>query len=232
MSAALEQLQGKLAYRFTHAALLQAALTHPSRERGEKKPSDYERLEFLGDRVLALLMAEWLYELYPQAREGELAKRHAALVNRDVLAEIAATLDLAAALVLVNPEDLKRGRVNILSDAMEALIGAVYLDNEAHHNMEFLRGLLKVLWHPFATAAFETAQDAKSLLQEWAQARGYPLPEYKVIAQQGPAHAPRYTIEVHVKGEAPQVAEGASKREAEKKAAELMIKKLKGAGQV
>lgn len=228
MSTTFDTLQEKMGMRFASDALLRAALTHPSRDRqqGDKKPSDYERLEFLGDRVLSLVIAEWLYEHYPQAREGELAKRHAALVNRDILADIAAALELDKAIILVNPEDLKRGRVNILSDALEALIGAAYLD--AGRTVTRLRSFIEHFWQSYATAPLFPPQDAKSALQEWAQSRGLPLPEYKVIAQRGPAHAPHYTIEVYVKGEAPEQAEGASKREAEKRSAEILMKRLQG----
>lgn len=229
MNAALALLQEKLGYHFRDMELAHAAVTHPSKERGgergSKKVSGYERLEFLGDRVLSLAMAEWLYELYPLEKEGELAKRHAALVNRDMLAEVADTLMLGDALQLINPEDLKRGRVNMLSDALEALIGALYLDM-GDAGMPALRALLRRLWQPGMGAALTVPQDPKSALQEWAQARGLPLPEYKVVQQEGPAHAPRYVMEVVVRGIAAEQAEGTSKREAEKKAAEVMLSKL------
>jgi ribonuclease-3 len=220
----LAALQERLGVNFADESLLRAALTHPSLARGDKKVSDYERLEFLGDRVLSLLIAEWLFEMYPAENEGELARRHAALVNRDTLAAIAAEMELAGSLNLVNAEDLKRGRVNILSDAMEAVIGAIYCD--AGQKLDVLRTLIRRLWQPYIATA-TAPQDAKSALQEWAQGRGFPLPEYRVISQSGPPHAPTYIMTVQVQGQEPVEATGTSKREAEKRAAALLWEKVK-----
>ncbi len=225
MTPAFKNLTAKLGYTFKDEGLLRDAMTHPSQDRvgNDRKVSSYERLEFLGDRVLSLLIAEWLYEIYPKENEGELAKRHAALVNRDCLAEIAETLVLSEALQMVNPEDLRRGRVNILSDALEALIGAIYKDNS--QQLDALRAIIKNLWQPFIHRD-AAPQDAKSALQEWAQGKGLPLPEYKVMSQSGPAHAPTYIVSVQVKGFEAVEAEGPSKRDAEKKAATLLWQKL------
>jgi ribonuclease-3 len=212
----LTALQTRFGHQFKKDALLTAALTHPSFERADKKASDYERLEFLGDRVLSLLIAEWLFETFSDENEGELAKRHAALVNRDTLSDIASAIHLEESLQLVNAEDLRRGRVNILSDAMEALIGATYRDTAG--DMAILRAIVRKLWFPFIYTA-NVPQDPKSALQEWAQARGLPLPEYILVSHTGPAHAPTYVMAVQVKGEEAVQAQGSSKREAEKKAA-------------
>ncbi|MDX1922519.1 MAG: ribonuclease III [Alphaproteobacteria bacterium] len=223
MTPAYKNLTSKLGYTFKDEPLLRDAMTHPSQERDNKKVSSYERLEFLGDRVLSLLIAEWLYEIYPNESEGELAKRHAALVNRDCLAEIAETLALSECLHLVNPDDLRRGRVNILSDALEALIGAIYKDSA--QQLDILRLLIKQLWQPFIHRD-AAPQDAKSALQEWAQGKGLPLPEYRVISQSGPVHAPTFIVSVQVKGFEAVEADGASKRDAEKKAATMLWQKL------
>ena len=223
MNAAQKNLIVKLNYSFKDEGLLCDAMTHPSQDRGDKKASSYERLEFLGDRVLSLLIAEWLFEIYPKESEGELAKRHAALVNRDCLAEIAESLDLSASLQMINADDLRRGRVNILSDALEALIGAIYKDNG--QQLDGLRGIIAELWRPFIHRE-AVPQDAKSALQEWAQGKGLPLPEYTVVSQEGPAHAPTYVVSVQVQGHDPMEAEGSSKRDAEKKAALLLWQKL------
>ncbi|NDE91075.1 MAG: ribonuclease III [Alphaproteobacteria bacterium] len=235
MTPAYKNLCAKLGYTFKDETLLRNALTHPSQdrsiqERGDKKVSPYERLEFLGDRVLSLLIAEWLYEIYPLENEGELAKRHASLVNRDCIAEIAEGLSIADCLQMVNAEDLRRGRVNILSDALEALIGAMYKDTsgkDGAHQLDGLRSIIAALWQPFVHRA-AAPQDAKSALQEWAQGKGLPLPEYRVVNQSGPAHAPTYVVAVQVKGYEAIEAQGSSKRDAEKKAATLLWQKLVG----
>lgn len=220
----LAAFQERLGYAFRDEKLLRAALTHPSLGRENKLVSEYERLEFLGDRALGLVIAEWLFELFDKESEGSLAKRHAALVNRDTLAEIAEALLLQNCLRLAGEGDLTRGRVNILSDAMEAVIGALFREG----GMEALRPIIRRHWQ--AHVHRENApQDAKSALQEWAQGRGLPLPEYKLLRQSGPAHAPTYVMEVRVKGFESMEAEGTSKREAEKKAAALLWGKVRGA---
>jgi len=169
-------------------------------------------------------MVEWLFTTYANEKEGALAKRHAGLVNRDILAAIAGELGLDAALRFVSQEDLQRGRVNILSDALEALIGALYCD--AGNSLAPLRPIVKKLWQPYLNAARAVPQDPKSAVQEWAQARQLPLPDYSVVAQHGPAHAPHYVVALRVKDQQMVQAEGTSKREAEKKAAELFLKTL------
>lgn len=223
-----ESLQQRLNYVFKDSLLLQAALTHPSLHQGKKTVSDYERLEFLGDRVLALAIAEWLFELFPKETEGSLAKRHAALVNRDALAQVAEGLDLGKELHLVNQDDLQRGRVNVLSDAVEALIGAMYRDSGAD-GFETTRAFIRANWQGLVEGAVGVPQDAKSALQEWAQGRGLPLPQYDLVESSGPAHAPNYVMRVNVRGLEPLQAEGSSKREAEKKAAALLLEKIKNA---
>jgi ribonuclease-3 len=225
MNAAASALQKKIGHVFKDQGLLLAALTHPSREKNPSKASLYERLEFLGDRVLALIIAEWLFEIFPAENEGQMAKRHAGLVNRDTLAEVAEALDLAEALQLVSAADLARGKVNILSDALEAVMGAVWADGGAKA-FPLLREFIRTQWQPFLNEAGAAPQDAKSALQEWAQARGLPLPVYTVTAQSGAAHTPIYTVRVEVQGHGTAEAEGTSKREGEKKAATVLLEKL------
>lgn len=222
-----EKLEKKLGRAFARPELLADALTHPSLggEKGKKKKpsSAYERLEFLGDRVLGLVVAAWLYEIYPVANEGELAKRHAALVNRDALKKVAEEIGLESALRLAHGETVGKGRKNltVLSDAMEAVIGAMYLDGGLAPAETFIRRYWDASIHEVHAPA-----DPKTVLQEWAQGRGLPLPVYKVTERSGPAHAPRFTIEVHVKGHEPAAAPGNSKREAEKAAALSLLERI------
>jgi len=218
------ELAARLGHEFASPKLLQEALTHPSlagfRARKQHGTSPYERLEFLGDRVLGLVIAEWLYERFPNASEGELAKRHAALVNRDALKAVAGDIELGKYLRLARGEETGAARKNLvtLSDAMEAVIGALYLDGGLAPAASFIRRhWQKDLETPEAPA------DPKSVLQEWAQGRGLPLPHYKVIERAGPAHAPKFTVEASVKGFEPVTAEGDSKRAAEKAAAAALI---------
>lgn len=220
------ELTERLGYTFTNPQLLQEALTHPSltgpQNRSNKKgdAAPYERMEFLGDRVLGLVIAEWLYTLFPNANEGELAKRHAALVNRDALHEIALDIRLDRHLRLARGESVQAARKNLaaLSDAVEALIGAMYLDG----GLEVARRFIQRYWRTHASSA--APSDPKTALQEWAQGQGLPLPAYRVVERSGPAHAPKFIIEASVKGYPPAMAEGESKRAAEKLAAGLLLK--------
>ena len=220
----LTDLLTHLGHRFAQPSLLQDALTHPSLNNsrtGKKNGMPYERLEFLGDRVLGLIIAEWLYATYPTATEGDLAKRHAALVNRDALRDIAEAISLGTHIRLAHGEEAGTARKNLstLADAMEGVIGALYLDGGLPAAQNFIgRYWEKNLTTPDAPA------DPKTALQEWAQGRGLPLPAYKTLTTTGPAHAPKFRIEVHVKGFPPVEAEGDSKREAAKAAAEILLK--------
>jgi len=218
------ELTARIGHEFAKQELLLEALTHPSlagyRSRKKNKSTPYERLEFLGDRVLGLIIAEWLYELFPEADEGELAKRHASLVNRDALKKIALEIALDKHLRLARGENVGAAHKNIatLSDAMEALIGALYLDD----GLKAARGFIQKYWRE-ATLAESAPADPKTALQEWAQGQGLPLPAYKVVERFGPAHAPKFVIEVNVKGFPPAQAEGSSKRLAEKAAAKALL---------
>ena len=219
-------LAAKLGHTFSDQRRLEEALTHPSLTGGHprKKGAPYERLEFLGDRVLGLAIAEWLYETFPAASEGEMAKRHAALVNRDALRAVAIDIGLAQFIRLARGEEVQAARKNLatLPDAMEAVIGALYLDG----GFEAARNFIHRHWQRDIAAA-EAPDDPKTALQEWAQGRGLPLPVYRVIDNSGPAHAPRFVIEVNVKGWPPEQAEGNSKRDAQKAAAAKLLETVK-----
>lgn len=222
-------LTERLGYHFKQKSLLQDALTHPSLGGGKPRRKNagtaYERLEFLGDRVLGLTVAAWLYELYPDASEGELSKRHAGLVNRVTLKKIAVGLELPRFLRVAKGEQAATQRSqSVLSDAIEALIGALYIDGGIMVAQDFI----KRHWQTALTHQKQPEVDPKTVLQEWAQARGMPLPVYKVVRREGPAHAPKFLIEVMVRDHAPTEAEGTSKREAEKLAAAALLAQLQG----
>lgn len=211
-----------LDYEFSDPRLAQIALTHRSAT-GRDEPT-YERLEFLGDRVLALVIADLLYRHYPREEEGALAKRLVALVRGETLAEVGAKLNLAPLMILSKGEEDAGGRNNtaILADVCEALIGAIYRDG----GLEPARRFIERHWHGLMTARETPPTDAKTTLQEWAQGNGYDLPAYRTVRRSGPDHAPRFTIEVRVGKYPPERGDGASKRVAEQAAAELLLERL------
>lgn len=223
----LSSLSERLGHAFADPALLQEALTHPSAVQGRERARSYERLEFLGDRVLALVLAELLFTRFPQEPEGALAKRLAVLAQRETLAEIALVLDLGPALRLAPSEEAGGGRGNptALGDALEAILGALYLDG----GKPAAEQLIRRFWEPFLEGAAEPPQDPKTALQEWAQARGLPLPCYREVERSGPPHDPLFTIEVSVAGEPPAGAMGRSKRAAERAAAEALLAQVRRA---
>lgn len=218
------ELAERLGHKFARPELLEQALTHPSiagtSSSKRKQGADYERLEFLGDRVLGLVIAEWLFEKYPAAREGELAKRHAALVNREALRMVAEEIGLGSYVRLAGNEKPNAARKNLatLPDAMEAVLGALYCDGGLKAAASFIHRF----WQK-DIAIEEAPADPKTALQEWAQGHGLPLPQYKVVESTGPAHAPKFRIEVSVKGHGAIAAEGDSKRSAEKTAAAQLL---------
>lgn len=216
----MDALQQRIGYHFTNAALLEQALTHRSLARDH--PHN-QRLEFLGDSVLGLMTAELLYNLYPDADEGDLSKRLVALVNGEQLTLIARELQLGELLFMSPSEEEQGGRVNgsNLEDACEALLGAMYLDG----GLEAVRPFFAQYWKPLAETLTSAPKDAKTALQEWTQARALPLPEYIVRSAEGPAHAPDFVIEVTVSGKTAQ-GRGTNKRLAERLAAETLLKQL------
>lgn len=217
----LDIFEARLGYRFRDRDYLRHALTHASTG-GDR---DYERLEFLGDRVLGLVVAHLLYKEFPEESEGSLARRHAALVSGATLAIIAGQIGLGDVMHLSEGERAAGGAKNdnILADVMEALIGAAYLDG----SLEPCHALIAGLWKDALHIMAQPPQDPKTALQEWAQARGLGLPEYGLDSREGPDHAPVFRIRVRVEGFDPATGEGLSRRAAEKAAA-LQLMKLIG----
>ena len=220
-SRKLKELETRVGYQFTSRDLLKKALTHASVRQSSNKRRDNERLEFLGDRVLGLAIAELLSEVYPSASEGELAKLYNRLVRGGTCAAIARELNLGPFLVLSEAEAESGGRdkETILADACEALLGAIFLEA----GYQTARDVVRALWGSRVGASPAEAVDAKSLLQEWAQGQGLELPAYVEVDRQGPDHAPRFTSEVRIKGRKPARGEGASKRAAEQAAATVLL---------
>lgn len=221
-----QALQGQLGYVFQRESLLEEALTHPSYqgEAGRRRRCN-ERMEFLGDRVLGLVIAELLFDKFPREEVGALARRHAALVRRDALVQVADGIGLAACIRLSRGEEEAGGRNNpgLLGDACEALIAAIYLDG----GFDAAQQVVRRLWWPLVERDASPPKDAKTLLQEWAQGQGLPLPLYVVTDRAGPPHAPVFQVEVTVQGFAAVAASGSSKRMAERAAAEMMLMKVR-----
>lgn len=218
-------LEEILGHRFGDRALLSAALRHSSMAGdGRGRPAQFDRLEFLGDRVVALVLADLLLERFPREPEGDLARRHAALVSRRTLAEIAAGIGLGRYLRLTRGEDESGGRTkpSVLADALEAVIGALYRDA----GLAAAKALIVRLIGPRLDAAKEPPRDPKTALQEWAQGRGLPLPSYRTVRSEGPAHEPSFEIEVRVPGYEPATAGGSSKRDAERAAAAVLLSRI------
>jgi len=218
----LDDVAGLLSHRFASPNLLREALTHPSAA-GSPLQS-YERLEFLGDRVLGLIVADLLLAHFQEEPEGALARRFAALVRRETLAEVAESIGLGNFLILAKAEQGAGESANptLLADACEAVIGALYLDG----GLAAARGFVVPHWTPLLEADLTPPQDAKTTLQEWAQGRGLPLPAYREARREGPAHEPVFTVEVTVAGHPPAVGEGRSKRLAEQAAAGRLLAAL------
>jgi ribonuclease-3 len=214
-------LEADLAHRFNDSTLLEAALTHAS---AASAASTYERLEFLGDRVLGLLIADFLMRRHPDEKEGDLARRFAALVDRNSLAEIAEQLNMGAYLRLSTGEEAAGIRHNssVLADVMEAVIGAIYRDG----GLEAAKSIVERLWLPLADRDLEPPMDVKTELQELVQRKGGALPLYREISRSGPDHQPVFTVEVAVDGAAPARGQGASKRAAERVAAGALLSSL------
>ena len=214
-------LEADLAHRFNDSTLLEAALTHAS---AASAASTYERLEFLGDRVLGLLIADFLMRRHPDEKEGDLARRFAALVDRNSLAEIAEQLNMGAYLRLSTGEEAAgiRHNVSVLADVMEAVIGAIYRDG----GLEAAKPIVERLWLPLADRDLEPPMDVKTELQELVQRKGGALPLYREISRSGPDHQPVFTVEVAVDGAAPARGQGASKRAAERVAAGALLSSL------
>jgi ribonuclease-3 len=218
----LDRLATVLGHGFADPVLLEQAVTHPSAT-SPVRP-DNQRLEFLGDRVLGLVVAEALLAAYPDEAEGTLAPRFNALVRRETLAEIAAEIGLGEFLRLGRSEATGGGRRKkaILADAMEAVIAALFLDG----GMAAARHFILARWQGRIEAPATAPMDAKTRLQEWAQGRGMALPAYAVTGREGPDHAPRFTIEVALESGETAAGEASSKKQAEQSAATALLARL------
>ncbi|HEY4165776.1 MAG TPA: ribonuclease III [Reyranella sp.] len=217
-----------LGYDFARPELLAEALTHRSaldRQPDLKAafPNGNERLEFLGDRVLSLAMADLLLRRFPHEREGDLARRYSALVQAATLVEVAKSISLGAALNLGDSERQSGVvRPTILADAMEAVLGALFLDA----GFAVAATTIERLWGERLSADLAAPRDAKTTLQEWAQARRLPLPSYREVGREGPAHAPVFVVDVSIKGQEPGRGRAGNKREAERLAAAALLERL------
>ena len=222
LSGELKAFEARLGHRFARPDLLVRAVTHGSMTSANR--DDNQRLEFLSDRVLGLVMAEALLDHDRAATEGQLAPRFNALVRKETCAEVAREIDLGAVLKLGRSEMLSGGRRKqaLLGDAMEAVIAAVYRDG----GFEAARSLVMRLWGARIETVETDARDPKTALQEWAQARGLLPPDYVEIARTGPDHAPQFTIEARLANGASESASAGSKRQAEQAAARALLQKV------
>lgn len=218
--ARLAELEQRIGHVFTDRALLREALTHGSALDGKKKSRSYDRLEFLGDRVLGLIVAERLLDEHEDEDEGELAPRFNALVNRHACARAARAADLGAAVILSPSEEASggRGKEAILADICESVIAALYFDG----GMPAARAFIMRFWGEAFADVASAPRDAKTALQEWAAARRLGL-SYVVIDQSGPEHAPHFVIEARVDGFEPARGEGGAKRDAQRAAASAFL---------
>lgn len=224
----LDAFQAAIGYRFQAPELLQEALIHASQGvRRDGRPYSNEKLEFLGDRVLGLLIADALFHRYPEEAVGQFAARFAGLVDRDTLAGIARQLHLEAFLQFAGDEGERADKrmTSPLADGCEAVIGALYRDG----GLAAAAGFVDRFWQPLFAQMLTPARDAKSRLQEWAQARGLPRPVYRETGRAGPAHLPMFTIEAVIEGWPPALGEGDSKRQAEQVAAARLLADLEAA---
>jgi ribonuclease III len=227
-SPGLEQLEDRLGYRFVSRRLLREALTHGSTTVHRRWRTN-ERLEFLGDRVVGLAVAELLIRRYPHEPEGALSPRLSVLVSAPTLADAARELGLGSWLEVARSEEAAGGRQRqaILADAFEALIGAVYLDGGWEVAAELVRRWIEPRLETMALPP----RAAKTALQEWTQSRGLGLPDYRVTGTSGPAHAPTFEVTVSLADIASATATGGSKQAAETAAAEQLLARLRASAE-
>ena len=214
-------LEDRIGHTFSDKDLLDRALTHISALSGGSRANSYQRLEFLGDHVLGLVVSDMLFQAYPRANEGELSRRLADLVRKDACADIARMMDLGPALRLGSSEAGAggRSRTTILADACEALVGAVFIDG----GYGAASKLIEKYWKERMMRPARPLRDPKTMLQEWAQARGLPTPDYREVSRTGPQHKPKFKVVVVLTDREPAEGMGASKRAAEQAAAAAML---------
>jgi ribonuclease-3 len=220
MDKRIAALENKINHSFSDKTFIERALTHSSA--GMKY--NYERLEFLGDRVLGLTMAHLLFKTFPKEREGDMAKRHAALVQGKTLAIVANKINLGELMVFSEAERAAGGaqNANILADGLEGMLGALYLDA----GLDKCAQIIEELWGDLITTMNKPPQDPKTALQEWAQARALTLPQYELVGKEGPDHAPVFEVRVSVEGYPAWKTTGSSRRKAEKDAAAMLLAHL------
>lgn len=226
MDAALTQFQQRAGYTFRDAMLLREALTHRSQALIDlqERPFHNQRLEFLGDAVLGMIIADAMYQAFPDDAEGVLSRKLVALVNGETLATIAKSLGVGDALDISESEEKHNGRnlQSNLEDACEAVIGAIYLDG----GLEAARAFVMRHWQASIEALAHLRKDPKTELQEVVQGQGWPLPHYEVVSAEGPPHAPIFTVRVLVQGQEAVEGTGANKKLAEREAAARMLVQL------
>jgi ribonuclease-3 len=218
---AMAEPASPLLHHFHDASLLRTALTHRSASKGARGSN--ERLEFLGDRVLGLVIAEWLLERFPDEREGDVGKRLGRLVAAETLAAVAESIDLPA-LMIIPDSEAKTGlglRPNLLADALEAVIAALYLDG----GLDAARRFVRAHWAGLLDRQLEPPVSAKNRLQEWLMGRGLGLPVYRAVSAAGPPHAPSFVVAAEACGEAAE-GQGSTKRAAEEAAASALLTRL------
>ncbi len=216
--AALEE---RIGYIFADKDLLDRALTHISALSGRSRANSYQRLEFLGDHVLGLVVSDMLFRAFTRANEGEMSRRLADLVRKEACADVAKDMDLGPVLKLGNSESHAgdRARATILADACEALIGAVFVDG----GYDAAQTLIEKYWNERMMRPVRPLRDPKTMLQEWAQARGLPTPDYREVSRTGPHHNPKFKVAVVLPDRTPAEGTGASKRAAEQAAAASLL---------
>ena len=214
--------EARIGYRFKDAALLEQALTHISALSGARnRAGSYQRLEFLGDHVLGLVISDMLFQAFPKADEGELSRRLADLVRKEACADVARALDLGTVIRLGSSESNAggRGRTAILADVCEAMVGAVFIDG----GYDAAAAMISRLWGERMRTPARPLRASKTVLQEWAQARGLPTPNYREVERKGPDHDPEFRVMVELPKFAPAEGLGRSKRAAEQAAAAAML---------
>ncbi len=220
--AAQNEVEDRIGYRFAERALLERALTHMSALSGARaRAGSYQRLEFLGDHVLGLVISDMLFRAFPAADEGELSRRLADLVRKETCADVARQMDLGPAMRLGNSEVHAGGRQRaaILADVCEALIGAVFVDGGYAPAAD----LVERFWENRMLRPVRPLRDPKTMLQEWAQGRGMPAPSYREVERSGPDHDPEFRVVVELADREPTEGVGRSKRSAEQAAAAAML---------
>lgn len=216
-----KELEDRIGYEFADKSLLDSALTHISALSGKSRAGSYQRLEFLGDHVLGLVVSDMLFRAFPKADEGELSRRLADLVRKETCAEVARSIDLGAAIKLGSSEANSGGRrrLAVLADVAEALVGAVFIEG----GYAAAAALIERMWGERMRTPEKPLRDPKTTLQEWAQARGLPTPTYKEVERTGPHHNPEFRVAVIVKDSPEVEGVGRSKRAAEQAAAAAML---------